>query len=142
MSTTLLSAIDKNTTDITSLSTKVNSTSLLYLGKTKISINVGNREASNVLTPINSYSSLITTDDIIVFPANEYASKFPVVVSNYDTTTSSVTLKGLFTRKTITSTSLLTLSSLLVSDLVLTDTDIPAEQIAIYNVFAIKPITS
>lgn len=142
MSTTLLSSIDKNTTDINTLSTKITSTSLLYLGKTKISINVGSREASNVLSPINSYSSLITTDDIIIVPANEYASKFPVVVSNVDPTTSSVTIKGLFTRKSITSTSVLTLSSLLVSDLVLSETEISAEQVAIYNVFAIKAITS
>jgi hypothetical protein len=111
------------------------------LGKSKITINSGNSEASNVLTPINDYISQLSVDDILVFPANDYASKHPVIIKEYDTSTGSVTLKGSFSKTVLISNNVSELSSLTISNLELSTAYIPAESNAIYNVFAIKTIT-
>jgi hypothetical protein len=141
MSSTLSGRVDDNTTNISTLSTRVNAFPLIYLGKSKITINSGNSEASNVLTPINEYISQLSVDDILVFPANDYASKHPVIVKEYDTSTGSVTLKGSFSKTVLISNNVSELSSLTISNLELSTAYIPAESNAIYNVFAIKTIT-
>ena len=77
--------ITQNTTSIDALQTTVNTLStkvdgLVYIGKTQVTIPTGNFQASNSLTPAPTTS--IEVKDIIITPANAYASIYPAYVGN------------------------------------------------------------
>lgn len=105
----LSSAIDLNTaslsTLITTLCDKVGLLSPIYIGKCSVKIIGGNINStnfgSNVILPATNRPEILASD-IMVFPANEYASLNPVYVSEYNTSSGLVTLKGDFKTKTIT----------------------------------------
>ena len=101
----------------------------LYMGKCQISINAGSKTGVNILFPVLSTTG-VTLDkmDILVTPANLYASRFGVFVDDV-TSTSVVRLKGGFTRYDVSG-----------SPPSITLVDIPAEQDALYNVIAFKRV--
>ena len=99
----------------------------LYMGKCQISINAGSKTGVNILFPVLSARG-VTLDkmDILVTPANLYASRFGVFVDDV-TSTSVVRLKGGFTRYDVSGTTTVPV-------------DITAEQEALYNVIAFKRV--
>lgn len=85
------------------LSSKISTNSLLYYGKATIIINANNTEGSNNLYPApnDSILDLISENDIIIFPRNAYAAKYPAYVSNIDKSTGIITINGTFYKNKI-----------------------------------------
>ena len=80
-------AILTNTTNIATVSSSVTNLSSsmgtpLYLGKAQITIAVGNNQASGTVSP--APTNTLVSGDITITPANAYACKYPVYVSNVD----------------------------------------------------------
>lgn len=80
------------------LSAKISTNSLLYYGKATININANNTQGSNTLTPVPNADilGLISESDIMIFPRNAYAAKYPAYVSSIDRTTGIVTIESTF----------------------------------------------
>lgn len=125
---TISSRVDTNEVKLNTLSASVIDNKI-YIGKTQITIPQNSRQSSSPLTPVDPN---VVISDIIITPANAYASKYPAYVSNYNTSNGNVTIIGSFHRNDVT-----TFSNNVSSCSVV---DIPAEEIAIYNIVAIKNI--
>lgn len=174
--TTFNTGYDKIVTDnlaissqFNALSAKITTNSLLYYGKSTIIINVNNNQGSNVLSPLPSSDILesISDNEIIIFPRNAYAAKYPAYVSNLDRSNGVVTIEGSFTKNKITVSNIPELSidtsasfpllcsynpttyaetlkvntdriQLLLNNLSITTEDSVAEEQAIYGILVIK----
>jgi hypothetical protein len=139
-------------------------TTTTYVAKTTLTIPTGSRQASGIVLPQPTKTLAIT--DIVVVPANAYASKFNAYATDVNVS-GVVTIAADFTRSTIVNTgsynvgitsplSSETLSSFsatgllsglsasptdlstFLTGLTLSSTSIPAEQDAIYNIIVIK----
>lgn len=145
--------VAKLTTKFDTLSTKVDLLNPLYIGKCTITIKMDSKEGSANLTPSTLRPSTLTIDDVMVFPANEYASKNPVYVSEYSD--GLVKIKGSFPTKTIsfaesTANEILGTSTFhqlssksvnqFLSTLSYKETNGNATEDAIYNVLVVKAI--
>jgi hypothetical protein len=95
---TLISDNASITTNFQTLCSRVLKTSLEYYGKAEITITANNNQGTAVISPLPSSSVLpnIQTSDLIIYPLNEYASKFPAYVMDFNKTTGLITIKGSF----------------------------------------------
>lgn len=134
----LLSAsIDESNTKIETLSTstlelssKIETFQNVYIGKTQITIPYGGSQGSNILFPLSTNIDLVESD-IIITPANGYATKQNAYVSNIDSGV--ITIKSNFYKyySNITTLSTKTL---------VTFEEGLAEEDAVYNLMAIKKL--
>ena len=169
---TLVSENASITTNFQTLCSKVLSTSLEYFGKAEITINANNNQGTAIINPLPLFSILetIQNSDLIIYPLNEYASKFPAYVTEFNKTTGLITIRGSFYKTkfafsasqaipiTTTTTGVLCTvnastyaSSLTISNdsllnvlnnATITTEFIPAEENAIYGIVVIKTSTS
>lgn len=158
LSSALVTSYASISTYLVSLSGQVKLLSPLYIGNCTVTINGGGTQATNqgsgVILPQTSRPN-ISTSDIMVFPVNEYASKNPVFVSSYNTSTGQVTLQGSFLKKTIefdnTNTDSINKTDLMsalsgktfeqiIGAMTYTETNSTASENAVYNVLVIKPL--
>ena len=157
--TSLSNAITANynvfSTEINTLSGKIDLLNPIYIGFCKITIPANNSSGNNIITPSIPSSLTLTTDDFMIFPANTYASNNPAYVLSFDTSSKIVTIKSNFKTKSVkfdtgneagitNSTILGDLSATTVGNLLGTliyeETDSVATESAIYNVFVIKKL--
>ena len=133
----LSSSIDTTNTNIDTLSTFIQDLSStvgtfqnVYLGKTQITIPLGGSQGSNILSPLSTSINLVESDFIIT-PANQYATKQNAYITTIDNGV--VTIKGGF-YKLYADIPALSSKTLITSEVGL------AEEVAIYNVMAIKKV--
>lgn len=133
----LSSAIDNTNTKIETVSTSVLELSStvstfqnVYIGKTQITIPYGGSQGSNILSPLSASINL-EASDIVITPANGYATKQSAYVTNIDNGV--VTIKGNF-YKYYTNISTLSTKTLVTFEEGL------AEEDAVYNLIAIKKV--
>ena len=95
---TLISQNASITTNFQTLCSRVLTTSLEYFGKVEITINQNNNQGTAVISPLPSSSILdsIQISDLIIYPLNEYAAKFPAYVMDFNKSTGLLTIKGSF----------------------------------------------
>jgi len=133
------STISTLSTNLNTLSTSyntfkntLNSISNTYISKIQITIPIGSNQESGVVTLDPTYNYGI--HNILISPANKYASTYSVYPSVFNTSTGLITLKGV---KFIPSLSInFALSTASVSST--ESVNFLAEEPAIYNVFVIK----
>ena len=101
-----------------------------YVGKCQVTIPIGGNQGSNILSPLSTSIQLLQTD-IIITPSNGYAAKYNAYLSSIDNGV--ITLKGNYYK-------LYADISALSSKTLITSEDDMAEQVAIYNVVAIKKV--
>lgn len=131
------STIDNLSTNLNVLSTSystfkdtLSSASNLHIAKAQIIIRGGANQGSGVL-PIKIGETYSLTD-ILISPANFYATKYNAYPSSFNTGNGMITLQGART------TPLLTIDFALSSATVTTTDVTVAEEDAVYNVFVIK----
>jgi hypothetical protein len=112
------------------LSSTVGTFQNVYIGKTQITIPFGGSQASNILSPLSTSINLLASD-LIITPANQYATKQSAYVTTVDNGV--VTIKGGFYK-------LYAEVSALSSKTLITSEEGLAEQEAIYNITAIKKV--
>lgn len=169
---TLISENASIQTNFQTLCSRVLKTSLEYFGKAEITINQNNNQATAVISPLPSSTTLanIQLSDLIIYPLNEYAAKFPAYVMEFNKSTGLITIKGSFYKTkfsfsaaqtipiTTTTTGVLCTvnastyaSSLTISNdsllnilntATITTEFMPAEENAIYGIAVIKTSTS
>lgn len=173
---TLISeTVSQNTDAITSLSSEMTSNydtlsaaidevSQPYIGLSQITIPIGSNQNSGVLSPTPTKS--LTLKDVIITPANAYASKFNAYAVDINSSglvsikagfaknlvvlksTNNVTLSSYLTTQTLSSYTASDFSGSLTVDanslssyfgnLALSSVEVPAEENAIYNIMVIK----
>jgi hypothetical protein len=112
------------------LSSTVGTFQNVYIGKTQITIPFGGSQSSNILSPLSTSVNLLASD-LIITPANQYATKQSAYVTTIDNGV--VTIKGGFYKQYAT-------ISALSSKTLITSEEGLAEEAAIYNVMAIKKV--
>lgn len=112
------------------LSSTVGTFQNVYLAKTQITIPLGGSQGSNILSPLSTSINLVESDFVIT-PANQYATKQNAYITTIDNGV--VTIKGGF-YKLYADIPALSSKTLITSEVGL------AEEVAIYNVMAIKKV--
>ena len=130
-------AIDTVSTNLDVLSTSYNTfkdtlsnASSLNIAKAQITIRNGANQGSGVL-PIK-IGETYTLTDILISPANFYATKYKAYPSSFNTGNGMITLQGARSNPTLTIDFALSTASITTTDVT------TAEEDAIYNVFVIK----
>jgi hypothetical protein len=80
------------------LCARITNSTLEYFGTAEITIEANNNQASQLLNPVPSFGILsnISLSDIIIFPLNAYAAKYPAYVTSLNKSNGLVTIKGSF----------------------------------------------
>jgi len=91
---TLSTTVDQNTTAILNNTAAINTisainetlsakiTNYIYIGKAIATLATSNTQTIATISPVPEFT--LTSSDIIITPANAYATKYPVYVSNID----------------------------------------------------------
>jgi len=127
---TINTKLETLSTSTLELSSTVKTFQNVYIGKTQITIPSGGSQASNILSPLSTSINLLASD-LIITPANQYATKQSAYVTTVDNGV--VTIKGGF-YKLYANVSALSSKTLITSEEGL------AEEEAIYNITAIKKV--
>ena len=122
--------IETLSTSTLELSSKIGVSQNTYIGKTQITIPTNATQGSNILLPLSTSINLVESD-IVITPANLYATKQSAYVTSIDNGV--ITIKGGF-YKYYTNVSTLSAKT------PITFEEGFAEQEAIYNVIAIKKV--